>query len=103
MLSLHGGDDGAGGELSAASLNLGYPLFENKLTPTLLIGYAHYKLSEFSQLENALSMAVGAVYRPMRTLSVDAQAQWIQNKIYNTDMRFFVRVNYLLSQQLAIF
>ncbi|HCA80227.1 MAG TPA: hypothetical protein DEP53_10900 [Bacteroidetes bacterium] len=96
-------DDGDGGELSAASLNLGYPLFENKLTPTLLVGYAHYKLSEFSQLENALSVAVGAVYRPLRALSVDAQAQWIQNKIYNTDMRFFVRVNYLFSQQLAIF
>lgn len=96
-------DDGDGGELSAASLNLGYPLFGNKLTPTLLVGYAHYKLSEYSQLENALSVAVGAVYRPLRALSVDAQAQWIQNKIYNTDMRFFVRVNYLLSQQLAIF
>ena len=96
-------DDGNGGELSAASLNLGYPLLENKLTPTLLIGYAHYKLSEYSELENALSVAIGAVYRPMRALSVDAQAQWIQNKIYNTDMRFFVRVSYLLSQQLAIF
>jgi hypothetical protein len=96
-------DDGDGGELSAASLNLGYPLFENKLTPTLLISYAHYKLSEYAQLENALSMAIGAVYRPMRAFSVDAQVQWIQNKIYNTDMRFFVRVNYLFSQQLAIF
>lgn len=96
-------DDGDGGELSAASLNLGYPLFDNKLTPTLLIGYAHYKLSEFAPLENALSVAVGAVYRPLRTFSVDAQAQWIQNKIYNTDIRFFVRVNYLFSQQLAIF
>ncbi len=96
-------DNGDGGELSAASLNLGHPLFENKLTPTLMIGYAHYKLSEYSQLENALSVAVGAVYRPMRNLSVDAQAQWIQNKIYDTDMRFFVRFNYLLSQQLEIF
>lgn len=96
-------DDGDGGELSAASLNLGYPLLENKLTPTLLVGYAHYKLSEYSQLENALSVALGAVCRPMRNLSVDAQAQWIQNKIYNTDMRFFVRFNYILSQQLGIF
>lgn len=97
------GDYGDGGKLSAASLNVGYPLFDNRLTPTLLVSFASYKLSEYSQLENALSAAVGAVYRPMRALSVDAQAQWIQNKIYNTDMRFFVRVNYLLSQQLAIF
>jgi len=97
-------DNGDGGELSAASLNLGYPLLENKLTPTLLVGYAHYKLSEYSStLDNALSVGVGAVYRPTRVLSVDAQAQWIQNKIYNSDMRFFVRVNYLLSKQLGIF
>lgn len=97
-------NNGDGGELSAASLNVGYPLFDNKLTPTLLLGYAHYKLSEYSpKLDDALSVAVGAVYRPLRMLSVDAQAQWIQNKIYSSDMRFFVRVNYLLSHQLGIF
>jgi hypothetical protein len=97
-------DNGDGGELSAASLNLGYPLLENKLTPTLLLGYAHYKLSEYSsKLDDALSVAVGAVYRPSRVFSVDAQAQWIQNKIYSSDLRFFVRVNYLLSHQLEIF
>jgi hypothetical protein len=97
-------DSGDGGELSAASLNLGYPLLENKLTPTLLLGYAHYKLSEYSsKLDDALSVAVGAVYRPSRVFSVDAQAQWIQNKIYSSDMRLFVRVNYILSHQLGIF
>ncbi len=97
-------DNGGGGELSAASINLGYPLFENKLTPTLMGGYAHYKLSEYdSKLDDALSVGVGAVYRPLRTLSVDAQAQWIQNKIYSSDTRFFIRISYLLSQQLGIF
>ena len=97
-------DDGNGGELSAASLSLGYPFFENKLTPTLMLGYAHYKLSEYSKnLDDALSLSMGAVYRPARVLSVDAQAQWIQNRIYNNDMRLFIRVSYLLSQQLGIF
>lgn len=97
-------DDGDGGELSAASLNFGYPLFDNKLMPTLMVGYAHYKLSEYaSKLDDALSVAAGAVYRPLRVLSIDAQAQWIQNKIYDSDVRFFVRVNYFLSQQLGIF
>ncbi len=97
-------DDGNGGELSAASLSLGYPFFENKVTPTVMVSYAHYKLSEYStNLDDALSLSVGAVYRPVRVLSVDAQAQWIQNKIYNNDTRFFIRVSYLLSQQLGIF
>ena len=35
---------GYGGELAAFSLNAGYPLLNNKLTPTITIGYAHYKL-----------------------------------------------------------
>jgi hypothetical protein len=97
-------DDGNGGELSAASLSLGYPFFENKLTPTLMLGYAHYKLSEYSSnLDDAMSLSFGAVYRPLRVLSVDAQVQWIQNKIYNNDMRIFIRISYLLSQQLGIF
>ena len=97
-------DNGDGGELSAASFNAGYPLLENKLTPTLLVGYAHYKLSEYdTKLQDALSIAVGAVYRPMQLLSVDAQLQWIENKIYSNDTRFFVRFNYILGQQLGIF
>lgn len=97
-------DNGNGGELSAASLSLGYPFFENKLTPTVMLSYAHYKLSEYSgTLDDALSLSIGGVYRPLRVLSFDAQAQWIQNKIYNNDMRFFIRINYLLSQQLGIF
>jgi hypothetical protein len=97
-------DDGKGGELSAASLSVGGPFLENKLTPTVMISYAHYKLSEYSNsLEDALSLSFGAVYRPIRVLSVDAQAQLIYNKIYNNDLRLFIRVSYLLSQQLGIF
>jgi hypothetical protein len=97
-------DDGNGGELSAASLSLGYPFFENTLTPTVMLSYAHYKLSEYSNnLDDAMSLSFGTIYRPVRVLSVDAQAQWIQNRIYNNDMRFFIRVSYLLSQQLGIF
>jgi hypothetical protein len=97
-------DDGNGGELSAASISAGYPFLENQLTPTIMLSYAHYKLSEYSNnLDDALSFSFGAVYRPLRVLSVDAQAQLIQNKIYNNDLRLFVRVSYLLTQQLGIF
>jgi hypothetical protein len=97
-------DDGNGGELSAASLSVGYPFLDNQLTPTLMLSYAHYKLSEYSNsLDDALSLSLGAVYRPIRVLSIDAQAQMIQNRIYNNDMRVFIRFSYLLSQQLGIF
>lgn len=94
---------GYGGELSGASLSAGYPLFEKTLTPTFLFSYAQYKLSENAESENALSAALGVVYRPFSVLALDTQVQWIQNKIYKNDMRLFLRVSYLFSEQLNIF
>ncbi len=94
---------GYGGELSGASLSAGYPLFDRMLTPTLLLSYAQYKLSENADLENALSIAGGVVYRPWAMLSMDTQVQWIQNKIYQNDVRLFIRASYVISQQLNLF
>ena len=94
---------GYAGQLSAASANFGYPLYQNKLMPTVMVSYAQYKLGEgASQLDNAFSLALGVVYRPIPVVSVDTQAQWIQNKIYKNDLRLFLRVSYLFSQQLGI-
>ena len=93
---------GYAGELRAASLSAGYPLFERTLMPNLLVSYAQYKLSEHASLESALSIAPGVVYRPFPTLSLDAQVQWIQNNIYKNDVRLFLRASYVLSHQLDI-
>jgi hypothetical protein len=60
-------------------------------------------LSSDAPAANALSAAVGAVYRPIPVLSLDAQVQWIQNKVYGNDMRLFLRGSYYLSQRLNIF
>jgi hypothetical protein len=94
---------GYGGELAAFSVNAGYPLFDNKLTPTIMVGYAHYKLESNVPTSDALSGAIGAVYRPIPALSLDAQVQWIQNKIYSNDVRLFLRGSYYLSEHLNIF
>ena len=51
---------------------------------------------------DALSGAVGAVYRPVPVLSLDAQVQWIQNKIYNNDVRLFLRGSYYFGEHLKI-
>jgi hypothetical protein len=97
-------DVGYDSELSAASANIGYPFPKYHLTPTFLVSYAKYKLSESaSKLDDALSAAVGVVYRPMPVLSLDTQVQWVSNKIYKNDMRLFVRFSYLLSHRLDIF
>ena len=94
---------GYGGDLAALSVNAGYPLFDNQLTPTLLIGYAHYKLNSNAPLSDALSGAIGAVYRPIPVLSLDVQLQWIQNKIYSNDVRLFLRGSYYIGEHLNIF
>ena len=94
---------GYGGDLAALSVNGGYPLFNNRLTPTIVVGYAQYKLNSNAPLTNALSGALGTVYRPIPALSLDAQVQWIQNKIYNNDVRLFVRGSFYLGERLNIF
>jgi hypothetical protein len=91
------------GNLTAASVNLGYPLMDNTVTPTLMVSYAQYKLNENSSLDGALSIGLGAVYRPMPELSLDCQFQWIQNKIYKNDSRLFVRLSYVFLQRLDLF
>ena len=94
---------GYGGELAAFSANAGYPLFENKLTPTLMLGYAYYKMGSNTPTLDAISVALGAVYRPIPVFSLDLQVQWIENKLYNNDVRFFLRGSYILSERLNIF
>ncbi len=90
-------------EVSAASLQVGYPLWERMVTPTLLLSYAQYKLNASEKLQGALSAALGAVYRPIPTISLDTQVQWIQNKLYKNDVRLFFRGSYFFSERLDIF
>ncbi|MBF8247460.1 MAG: hypothetical protein HW374_260 [Bacteroidetes bacterium] len=91
------------GDLTSVSLNAGYPMMDNSLTPTLILSYARYKLNEQAPLEGALSTGFGAVYRPLPELSLDAQFQWIQNKVYKSDTRLFLRVSYLFLERLDLF
>jgi len=94
---------GYAGELTALSANAGYPLFDNMLTPTIMAGYASYKLGEDAPQSNALNLGVGAVYRPIPMLSLDMQVQWLRNNVYNNDVRLFLRASYSLSDQLNLF
>lgn len=95
---------GYNGKISSASLNAGYPLMNRMLTPTLLLSYAQYKLSDaVTDLDAAFAMGIGLVYRPMPVLSVDGQLQWITNKIYQNDVRLMLRASYLMSETLNLF
>lgn len=95
---------GYNGKINAASLNAGYPLMDNMLTPTVMLTYGRYKLNQYqTKRDVALAAGVGVVYRPMQFLSVDTQVQWIQNTIYKNDVRLFLRGSYFLNEQLNLF
>ena len=95
---------GSNGKINAASLNAGYPLLDNMITPTVNFSYGRYKLSQYDlKRDVALSVALGVVYRPVTVFSVDTQIQWIQNKIYKNDVRLFFRASYLLNERLSLF
>jgi len=95
---------GYNGTINAGSLNAGYPLMDNKLTPTVMFSYGRYKLSRYdSGRVVALAGALGVVYRPMTVLSFDTQVQVVSNKIYKNDVRLFFRASYLLNERLSLF
>lgn len=95
---------GYNGKINAASVNAGYPLLDKTLTPTASFTYGYYKLNRYqAKRDVALSGSLGIVYRPMPLLSVDTQLQWIQNKIYSNDVRFFLRASFFLNEKLNVF
>lgn len=99
-ISHNTGDDA---KISALSFTAGFPLWNRTVTPTLAASYASYKLSQYDDLQNALSIAPGVVYRPVSWLSLDTQVQWLQNTIYKNDLRVMVRASYFFSERLDLF
>ena len=97
------GGAGYAGELNSASLQGSYPLLDYLLVPTVGVSYLTYKLGDSEKNEDAFSGIVGATVRPLQTLSVDVQGQWLTNKIYKHDVRLFARLNFWFTQRLNIF
>lgn len=93
---------GYAGELDAVSLYTNYRLLNGLLTPSLAIGYSNYKLSSTSPKNSALYILVGTNIRPWRILSFDLQGQYLNNKIYKNDFRFFFKINYWFNTNLNV-
>ena len=85
---------GYAGELDAVSLFSGYTFFEGLFTPSVGLSYTSYKLNPDDEANNITSLLVGANIRPFRMLSFDLQGQYMDNKIYKNDLRFFFKLNY---------
>ena len=85
---------GFAGEMDAVSLYGAYTLLEGLLTPSVGLSYTNYKLSDNAETDNLTTLLAGFNVRPFRTLSLDVQGQYINNKIYKDDVRFFAKLNY---------
>jgi len=100
---IYRGGSGYAGEQNSASVQATYPLFDYLLMPTVGASYTSYKLSDSAKREDAFSGVLGAIVRPLQTLSVDLQSQWVTNRIYKRDVRLFAKLNFWFTQRLNIF
>lgn len=91
---------GYAGELNGISVQAVYPMMERTFTPMCAVGYATYKHSKTDQSNTVFNGTLGAVYRPMQSISTDLQVQWMSNPQYKSDMRLFLKINYWFSEKL---
>lgn len=85
---------GYAGELDAISIYSGYTFLEGLITPSVGLSYTNYKLSPDSEANNIITLLAGFNIRPLRMLSFDIQGQYLDNKIYKNDFRFFFKINH---------
>ena len=85
---------GFAGELDAISLYTGYTFLDGLITPSVGLSYTKYKLSADDPSNNLTTLLAGFNIRPLRMLSFDVQAQYMDNKIYKNDLRFFFKLNH---------
>ncbi len=93
---------GYAGELDAISLYTAKTFLDGLLTPSIGLSYTNYKLSENSEKDNLTTLLAGVNIRPYRFISMDLQGQYMNNKIYKNDFRFFLKLNYWFNTNLNL-
>ena len=99
----YSGSNGYAGELQSLSLQGSYPFFGRMVVPTAGLSYASYSISEGSEKQDAFGLLIGAIVRPTPTLSFDAQAQMLNNKLMKHDLRLQLKLTYRFAQRLSLF
>lgn len=86
---------GYAGEMDALSLYTAHSFLDGFITPSAGVSFTTYKLSKDDSDSNSITTVLaGLNIRPFRTLSFDLQGQFMNNKIYKNDLRFFFKLNH---------
>jgi hypothetical protein len=76
-------------------------IIRGMLSASASLSYSRYMLGEYdADKVNSFSGLLGLTYRPNPQFSVDAQGQFLINRIYKTDTRFLVGFTYWLFKKL---
>ncbi|MDP3580860.1 MAG: hypothetical protein Q8S39_02925, partial [Ignavibacteria bacterium] len=67
---------------------------EGLITPSIGLSYTSYKLSKDAEKNNITAILAGFNLRPWKAWSFDVQGQFFNNKIYNDDFRFLLKINH---------
>lgn len=94
---------GYAGELNGISLQAVYPLGDRTLTPSLGFGYASYKQDKNDASSTVVNATAGVAFRPIKALSTDLQLQWMNNPLYNSDVRLFLKATYWFNERMSWF
>jgi hypothetical protein len=86
---------GYAGESDCASGYYYREILKSRLSATAAASYASYSLGDYnSERINSFSGMLGLTYRPDPRFTIDAQGQFITNRIYKYDARFLVGLSY---------
>jgi hypothetical protein len=94
------GTTGYAGELNSFTIQGAYPFLDGMLVPSAVISHATYRSSSEDGRQNVFTIALGAVVRPLKIVSMDAQVQWLRNPVYGRDVRLFGKINYWFAERL---
>ncbi len=85
---------GYAGELDAVSVYTARSFMEGFITPSLGFAFTTYKLTPEAKSNDIITLLAGTNVRPWKVVSFDLQLQYLNNKIYNNDVRFLFKLNY---------
>lgn len=71
---------------------------DERFSASASLSYSRYRLGNIYDTEkvNSFSGLLGFTFRPVKQFSIDAQGQFIVNRIYQQDVRFLAGFNYWL-------